>query len=90
MTRADVVMLDCVLAASTRLALDFTTPLIADRTIFYFDDWNVRDLADRRLGERAAFEDWLAGHPEMTAEELPALRYNDDVRAFLVTRQPAA
>jgi predicted O-methyltransferase YrrM len=89
LTRADVVMVDCVLSASTRLALDFTTPLIADRAIVYFDDWNVRDLADRRLGERAAFEDWLAAHPEMTAEELPTLRYSDDVRAFLVTRHPA-
>ncbi|HLO36557.1 MAG TPA: TylF/MycF/NovP-related O-methyltransferase [Candidatus Deferrimicrobium sp.] len=89
-TRADVVMVDCVLSASTRLALDFTTPLIADRTVFYFDDWEVRDLADRGLGERAAFEEWLAAHPEMTAEELPALRYSDDVRAFLVRRVPTA
>jgi O-methyltransferase len=85
-TRAPIVMMDCVLSSSTRLALDFCTPLMADRTIVYFDDWNVRDLADRRLGERAAFEDWLAAHPEMTAEEQPALHYNDDVRAFLVMR----
>lgn len=86
LTRAAVIMIDCVLSTSTRLALEFCTPLIGQGTIIYFDDWAVLDLADRGLGERAAFEDWLAGHPEMTSEELPALQYSDDARAFLVAR----
>lgn len=86
LTRAGIVMIDCVLSSSTRPALEFCAPLIADRTIIYFDDWVVPNMADRDIGERAAFEDWLAAHSEMTAEEVPSLRYNDDTRAFLVTR----
>jgi hypothetical protein len=86
LTRAAVVMVDCVLASSTRLALDFCTPLIGDGTIIYFDDWAVLNLADRGLGEAAAFEEWLRAHPEMTATEQPHLHYNDEVKAFLVKR----
>ncbi|HXI79728.1 MAG TPA: TylF/MycF/NovP-related O-methyltransferase [Verrucomicrobiae bacterium] len=90
LTQAAVVMVDCVLGASTRLALEFCAPLITDQTVIYFDDWAAAGVSDRGMGERAAFEEWLVVHPEMTAEELPALQYNDDVRAFLVTRTSAA
>jgi hypothetical protein len=86
---ATIVMFDCVLSTSTRLALDFCTPLLGDRAVFYFDDWAARDLADQHLGERAAFDAWLAAHPELTAEELPALFYADEARAFLVRRNAA-
>jgi hypothetical protein len=86
LVRASVVMFDCVLSTSTRLALDFCTPLIAERAIFYFDDWNARNLAEQHLGERAAFDQWLAFHPELTAEEVPALHYSDDALAFLIRR----
>jgi hypothetical protein len=85
-TRAAIVMVDCVLSSSTRYALEFCTPLIGDGTIIYFDDWAASDLADRGLGERAAFEDWLIAHPEMSASEVASLQYNDDVKAFLVAR----
>jgi len=87
---ATVVMFDCVLSTSARLALDFCTPVIGDRAIFYFDDWNVRDLADKHLGERAAFDEWRAEHPEFTTEELPALQYADEAVAFLVSRNATA
>jgi hypothetical protein len=84
--RAPIVMVDCVIASATTTALAFITPLIRDRSLVYFDDWAVVDLHDRGLGERAAFETWLAEHPEFSAEEQPALQYNGDVRAFLITR----
>ena len=87
--RATVVMVDCVLSSSTRVALDFCTPLIRDRTIVFFDDWAAADLADRGLGERAAFLAWLADHPEMNAEELPALRFDRSSRAFVISRSPS-
>ncbi len=87
--RAAVIMFDCILASSTRAALDFCTPLICSRSVLFFDDWSASDLADRRLGERQAFDAWLADHPEMTAEERPDLGYGWDSQAFLVTRVAA-
>ena len=88
--RADVVMVDCVLSTSTQLALEFLVPLIAERAIIYFDDWATADLADRGMGERVAFEAWLAAHPEFAAKERDELRYNDDTRAFLIERLAVA
>lgn len=87
--RAIVIMFDCILASSTRAALDFCTPLIRDRSVLFFDDWSAADLADRGLGERQAFDDWLGDHPEMAAEERPDLGYGRDAQAFLVTRTGA-
>jgi O-methyltransferase len=83
---APIVMVDCVLASATRVALDFLTPLVTDRTIIFFDDWDAMGVADRGMGERVAFEEWLSAHPEFKAEELPDLAYGDDARTFLVTR----
>ncbi len=87
--RVSVVMMDCVLSSSTRLALDFIEPLIRDRTVIIFDDWNALDLADRGLGERAAFEAWLHEHPDLRAEPIRALHYQHDSEGFLVTRVAA-
>jgi O-methyltransferase len=84
---APIVMVDCVIASATTVALSFLTPLIRDRSLVYFDDWAIVDLGDPSLGERAAFEAWLAEHPELTAEEQPALQYSEDARAFLVSRR---
>ena len=84
--RAAVVMVDCVSASATSLVLGFIAPLIRDRAIVYVDGWALADLADRGLGKRKALESWLVAHPEFTAEELPALRYASDARAFLMTR----
>ncbi|MGH2464445.1 MAG: TylF/MycF/NovP-related O-methyltransferase [Candidatus Limnocylindrales bacterium] len=88
--RASVVMVDCVISSSTRVALEFCTALIRDRTIVFFDDWATIDMADRGLGERAAFEAWLTDHPEMSAEELPALRFDNNSRVFMVSRSVLA
>jgi O-methyltransferase len=88
--RASVVMVDCVLSSSTRVALEFCAPLIRDRTIVFFDDWAELDLADRGLGERAAFDAWLVDHPELSAKELPALRFDTKSRAFMISRSPRA
>jgi Macrocin-O-methyltransferase (TylF) len=84
--RADVVMMDCVLSSSTRLALDFAEPLIHDRTVIIFDDWNSLDLGDNGLGEAQAFAGWLAAHPDLSAEPIEELQYTRDARGFLVTR----
>jgi O-methyltransferase len=82
----DIVMVDCVIESATRVALDFILPLIADRTIVFFDDWAIFDLEQRGLGEKAAFEAWSADHPEITAEHLPAISYTENERTFLLSR----
>ena len=68
----------------------FSAPLIGRRAVVYFDDWNAGGLADKRLGERRAFEELLAEHPDLSAEPLDELNYKDkaDVKVFLVTRTP--
>lgn len=83
---ADVVMIDCVIESATRTALDFVLPLVGDGTVIFFDDWSVFDFEERDLGEKAAFEDWTAEHPELAVERLPKLEYSPDARAFLVAR----
>ncbi len=84
---ADIVMMDCVIASATTVALDFLLPLITDRTIVFFDDWAYLDLGQRGLGEKAAFEAWLVAHPEVTAEPLPAIIYNSNARSFILTKR---
>lgn len=83
---ADIVMVDCVIESATRVALDFLLPLITGRTIVFFDDWAIFDLEQRRLGEKAAFDDWIKAHPEITAEPLPNISYSDEARTFVLTR----
>ena len=86
--RADIVMIDCDLESSARLALDFCTPLF-DRTVIFFDDWDIQGWGRRGLGEARAFERWRSGHPEFGVEDRPELRYRDGerARAFLITRK---
>jgi hypothetical protein len=83
-TKASVVMIDCDIYTSTREALDFCAPLIADRTLMLFDDWNTGDLAAKNLGERKAFEEWLASSGCFTAEPFGSYRAKSET--FLVTR----
>jgi O-methyltransferase len=86
---ADIVMVDCVIASATKVALDFLLPLITDRTIVFFDDWAILDLEQRGLGEKAAFEAWLVNHPEVNAEHLPSIIYSPNARSFVLTRPGA-
>jgi hypothetical protein len=80
-------MVDCDLYASTRKALEFCTPLIVDEAVLVFDDWDAGGLGARGVGERRAFEELLAEHPDLRAAELPAY---EPARAFLVSRRAAA
>lgn len=87
--RAPVIMMDCVLESSTRTALEFCTPLIADRAVVFFDDWSAADLANCGLGEARALERWLAEHPELEAAPRDDLGYGKDSQAYLITRREA-
>ena len=89
---ASVVMIDCDLYSSSVEALAFCEPLIRRQAVVVFDDWGAGGLDERRLGERRAFEELLARHPDLHAEELHGLQYKDkaDPKIFLVTRDDDA
>lgn len=59
---ASVVMFDCDLYESTRLALDFVTPYLRDGTVLIFDDW-YQFNGHPELGEQKAFTEWLKNNP---------------------------
>ena len=81
--KAGVIMIDCDIYSSALTALRFCAPLIRDRAAVFFDDWDSGDLAAKGLGERRAFEEFLAGNPELAAEELETRTS----KVFLVTRK---
>jgi O-methyltransferase len=85
---ASVVMVDCDLYSSTKTALDFCEPLLAQESILIFDDWRAGEAAadDRCVGERAAFEEFLDANPHFTAAELPEMAYSETSAVFRVRR----
>lgn len=81
---ASLIMIDCDIYTSSKAALDFCAPHIDDRSVIMFDDWGYREKA---VGQREAFEEFLAEHPDLTAEPLPS--YLDEARVFMVSRTTA-
>jgi O-methyltransferase len=82
--KASVIMVDCDIYTSTKEALEFCAPLITDRALLLFDDWHTGDLAAKHLGERKAFEEWLAASGLFTAEPFGSYRAKSET--FMVTR----
>jgi O-methyltransferase len=69
LTAAAIVHVDCDLYESTVPVLDFVWPVIVDGTVIVFDDWFFYKGHPAK-GERAAFEQWLAKHPEIVSSPL--------------------
>lgn len=90
--KAGVIMIDCDIYSSTRTALDFCAPLIKKRAVIFFDDWPGDNPQSKGLGERRAFEEFLSGNPDVTAEELEPFHppgwkgRSSSSKVFLVTR----
>ncbi|MGI9451561.1 MAG: TylF/MycF/NovP-related O-methyltransferase [Geminicoccaceae bacterium] len=82
---ASVVMIDCDLYSSTASCLEFVAPLLTDNAVLIFDDWHSHDLADRKLGERKAFEEFIAKHSEFAVEQVQG--YNRFSMIVRLTRQ---
>jgi O-methyltransferase len=80
--RASIIMIDCDLYASTKEALRFCSPAIQGSCVMFFDDWYP--LAERNLGEKKAFDEWLASDPTLSAREL--FDFPQYGKAFLATR----
>lgn len=85
--KASVIMIDCDIYSSTREALAFCEPLLADQTVILFDDWHSGgDLAARNQGEKRAFDEFLARNPQFRAQ--PLAPYTANAEVFLVEKLP--
>lgn len=77
--KASLIMIDCDIYSASKEALAFCEPHIRERAVIVFDDWGWD--ADR-IGQKEAFAEFLAEHPRLQAEPLPA--YIPQARVFLV------
>jgi hypothetical protein len=82
--KASLVMIDCDIYSASRAALFFCEPLIVDHAVILFDDWGWREKVGE-VGQKEAFDEFLAAFPELTAEPLPS--YFEHARVFLVERR---
>src|ERR1700758_2526113 len=61
--RCSLCVVDCDLYESSRVVLDFVEPLLADRSIILFDDWDI--YRDPNKGQRKALAELLERRPDM-------------------------
>ena len=78
--KARVVMIDCDLKESTRLALEFIKPSIQEGTIILFDDF-VFFKGNKNKGEYGAFADFRKKYPEILFRKI--FDYGYGSRAFI-------
>jgi predicted O-methyltransferase YrrM len=84
-TNASVIMIDCDMYLSAKEALRFCGPLIQKEAVILFDDWySGNRLADRNLGEKRAFDEFLAENQCFKTKELES--YTENAKVFLITR----
>ena len=79
-SKARVVLIDCDLKESTRLALEFIKPSIQEGTIILFDDF-VFYKGDKNKGEYGAFADFRKKYPEILFRRI--FDYGYGSRAFI-------
>lgn len=82
---AMIVWVDCVLYESVRQVLPFMEPLLQDGTLVIFNDY-YRFKGSPDLGERRAFDEFLAAHPSWRATDYA--RFGAVGQAFLMHRRP--
>ena len=78
--KARVVLIDCDLKESTRLALEFIKPSIQEGTIILFDDY-VFFKGNKNKGEYGAFEDFKKKYPNILFRRI--FDYGYGSRAFI-------
>lgn len=82
--KASIIMVDCDLYSSTVDVLNFCEPLIQDQAILFFDDWNSYGLAEKELGEKKAFDEFLQVNPQFTVKDFG--HYEGHTACFIVSR----
>jgi hypothetical protein len=83
--KVGIVLIDCDIYSAAKEALDFVGPLLAEPSIIVFDDWNSGNLADKNMGERKAFDEFLAENPQFRVRRLPSSYGSSAV--FFVTKK---
>ena len=78
--KARVVMIDCDLKESTRLALEFIKPSIQEGTIILFDDYNYFK-GNKEKGEYGAFSYFQKKYPKILFRRI--FDYGYSGRAFI-------
>ena len=77
--KASVIMMDCDAYSSAKEALEFCAPLIHERCVILFDDWNSKGRAERNIGEKQALDEFLAVHPEFSVMDFGSYAANSQV-----------
>jgi O-methyltransferase len=83
--RAGVIMVDSDIYTSAVQALAFCEPLIVDTSVVFFDDWHSGGLAEKNLGEKKAWDEFLAKHRHFEVEDLES--YSEGSKAFVIRRR---
>jgi predicted O-methyltransferase YrrM len=84
--KAGVIMIDSDLYTSAKAALDFCAPLIQDHAVVVFDEWFPATLGADNVGERRAFDEFLAANPSLSATELESYA-PEQAKVFAVSRR---
>jgi predicted O-methyltransferase YrrM len=83
-SRASVVMVDCDAYESAKEALRFCLPLLGERAVIFFDDWNSGGRAERNQGEKRAWDETVADLPGLDIDDMGG--YNANSRVLRITR----
>jgi hypothetical protein len=81
--KVSLIMIDCSIHSASKDALDFCEPHIRQQAVVMFNHWGDRD-EEGQAGQKEALAGFLAEHPDLAAEPMPA--YSPQARVFLVRR----
>jgi O-methyltransferase len=85
--KVSIAMIDCDAYTPSTQALSFIADMIVDHAVIIFDDWGW-SVKEGHVGQREAFSEFLAAHPELRAVQLAS--YREEARVYLLTREPAS
>lgn len=81
--KASVIMVDCDIYSASKVALNYSLPMIKDYAVIFFDDW--RD--DITFGEYKAYSEFLRENEHLKSEEIGT--YAPTGKIFLVKNAAA-
>lgn len=81
--KAGLILIDCDIYTASKEALFFCEPYIHDFSAIVFDDWGWSEKRGE-IGQKEAFQEFLACFPSLQAESFAA--YRPEARVFLIRR----
>jgi len=78
-----IIFIDCDTYQSSKIVLEFISPLLTKETIVCFDDWKLNDLDIKGMGEYKAFNEFIENNKHITVKSIKS--YNRKSRSFLIT-----